>query len=586
MFVALFSAARRENCIFLFVNRSRIADITKNAEDMQTFGKLLHGVTTELLGAEMLLIGAVDQNNDIVWNYEGGILSCGLPKARDGSFLSEMIYTDAPFLIGQGDIFRLSERDEFSAECGMAVIASAPFTAQGKREGTIIIGCRQCSKEEEARVLNTVVFIARQMGTIYERRQMQEVLTRSRDELEEAVRKRTDEIVKANQLLTKEIKMREESERLKTAILSITDCASDTLDPQEICKEIHAITGSIIYAPNFSLALVDDGNMTLTPVYFSDERGLKSPDDSRFFTSMNRYILGTQNPANFSRASMPAALKESANGVDLPESWLGVPLRMGGPPFGVVSVHSYAPERIYGEKEMDALVSIAPQIASTIERSITHGKLRRYQTELETRVEARTRDLREANQSLQTIINLTVDVLSSASEIRDPYTAGHQKRVTDIAVKIAQQMNLPTDQIESIRIAGTLHDFGKISVPIEILSKPGQLTSLETQFIHTHSQTGYDILRIIPFKGPIADIVHQHHEKLDGSGYPMGIAGDEICLEARILTIADIVEAISSHRPYRPSLGMEAAIKEISDNSGTLYDPEVVKACIAIIDTL
>ena len=207
-----------------------------------------------------------------------------------------------------------------------------------------------------------------------------------------------------------------------------------------------------------------------------------------------------------------------------------------------------------------------------------------YELERESRVEKRTRELRDANLNLQKIINLTVEVLSSASEIRDPYTAGHQKRVTKIALEIAKAMNLSEQQQDHIRIAGTLHDFGKISIPSEILSKPGKLTSLETEFIHTHSQTGFDILKIIPFNGPIADIVHQHHEWLDGSGYPQGLMGDQILLESKILTVADVVEAISAHRPYRPSLGMEKAIEEIIMFRGSYYDPEIVDTCLKIFN--
>jgi putative nucleotidyltransferase with HDIG domain len=385
-----------------------------------------------------------------------------------------------------------------------------------------------------------------------------------------------------NERLVHEIAIREENERLRSALLGITDCASDTLTAAELCREIHMISGSVLYAPNFSIALVDEGNMLLDCIYFSDERMGDNSEGNKLFNAMNRYVLGTQKAACFSKDSFPVTFNGSSSEA-FPASWIGAPLRLGGPPFGIVSIHSYNPQKIYTEKELGMLSSLTPQIASTLDRARIHEKLRRYQLELESKVAARTSDLVEANKSLTKTINLTVEVLSSASEIRDPYTAGHQKRVTKIALKIAQRMNLSDDVMESIRVAGTLHDFGKISVPIEILTKPGKLNELETDFIHTHAQTGYDILRIIPFKGPIADIVHQHHEKLDGSGYPRGIKGDAILLESRIITVADIVEAISSHRPYRASLGMPAAIEEITAHRGTFYDPDVVDACLKII---
>ena len=564
----------------------RIADLTNNATDMRRFGELLHGAIKELVNAaDTLLIAEVDPLGPITWQYRGGRLFEELPDNRDGSILSELVHTDIPFILNKEGIARITESGRLSPDDHVTptVIASAPFGPQGTEKGTVILAGFDTADGDEGRLLNMAVFIARQIGMILERKLMHEVLTRSRDELETAVRDRAAEIIDTNERLTKEIAVREDNERLRSALLSITDCASDTLSPEELCREIHAITGSVLYAPNFSVALCDGGSMLLQYIYFSDEHGLTDPSENRFFTAMNRYILGMQKASFFQKDAFPKNLTASASDILLPESWIGSPLKLGGPAFGVVSLHSYSPQRLYTEKELDALSAIAPQIASTLDRAMIHGKLRRYQIELESRVADRTRDLQEANKSLQSIINLTVDVLSSASEIRDPYTAGHQKRVTKIALRIAEEMKLSDDQKESIRIAATLHDFGKIAVPIEILTKPGTLTGLEREFVHTHSQAGYDILNIIPFKGPIAEIVRQHHEKLDGSGYPQGLEGPSILLEAKVITVADVVEAISSHRPYRASLGMPAAVMEIGANSGLLYDPDVVNAFITVL---
>ncbi len=169
-------------------------------------------------------------------------------------------------------------------------------------------------------------------------------------------------------------------------------------------------------------------------------------------------------------------------------------------------------------------------------------------------------------------------------EMRDPYTAGHQRRVADLARSIASEMGLSKDQIDGIRTAGLIHDIGKISVPAEILSRPEKLTNLAFELIKTHAQSGYDILKDIEFPWPIARIVHEHHERMDGSGYPNGLTGDEIFLESRILAVADVVEAIASHRPYRPALGIEKALEEISQNRDILYDPEVVDACLRLFE--
>ncbi|MBU4388277.1 MAG: HD-GYP domain-containing protein [Proteobacteria bacterium] len=166
--------------------------------------------------------------------------------------------------------------------------------------------------------------------------------------------------------------------------------------------------------------------------------------------------------------------------------------------------------------------------------------------------------------------------------MRDLYRDRHQKRVSQLACAMAREMSLPEEQIEGIRVAGIIHDIGKISVPMEILSKPGRITESEFDIVKNHAQAGYDILKSIKFPWPIAQIVLQHHERMDGSGYPQGLSGEDILLEARILGLADIVEAMASHRPYRPALGIDKALEEISINKGKLYDAEVVNACLRV----
>lgn len=190
--------------------------------------------------------------------------------------------------------------------------------------------------------------------------------------------------------------------------------------------------------------------------------------------------------------------------------------------------------------------------------------------------------LQQNFEKLQKILWGTVNALASTVETRDPYTAGHQERVTQLACTIAREMGLPEEQIEGIHVAGILHDIGKIHVPVEILSKPGPITEGEFSIIKTHPQVGYDILKRIEFPWPIAQIVLQHHERMDGSGYPQGLSDQDILLEARILGVADIVEAMSSHRPYREALGIDKALREISEKEGTLYDPRVVDACLKL----
>ncbi|HER25223.1 MAG TPA: PAS domain S-box protein [Candidatus Atribacteria bacterium] len=190
--------------------------------------------------------------------------------------------------------------------------------------------------------------------------------------------------------------------------------------------------------------------------------------------------------------------------------------------------------------------------------------------------------LQETLQRLQKTMTAVLDTISRIVEAKDPYTAGHQRRVSQLATAIALELNLPQDQLEGIRISSLIHDIGKIGIPIEILSKPTKLSDIEFSLIKAHPQLGYDILKSIDFAYPIAQIVLQHHERLDGSGYPEGLEGDNILFEAKIIGVADTVEAMSSHRPYRPALDIDIALEEISQNRGILYDPEVVDVCLKL----
>lgn len=222
---------------------------------------------------------------------------------------------------------------------------------------------------------------------------------------------------------------------------------------------------------------------------------------------------------------------------------------------------------------------------------------------LELSIQKRTKDLKRTNDKLVTEVNQrkraekalkhsidhlhkvldgTVNALALTAEKRDPYTSGHQQRVSKLAVAIGKEFGLSKEQIKGIRIATTLHDIGKMYVPAEILSKPGQLTYIETLLIKTHPRIGYDIVKTIPFEYPVAKIILQHHERIDGSGYPSGLLGRNILLEAKILAVADVVEAMASHRPYRPAQSIDKALSEIEKNKGILYDPDVVDLCLGL----
>jgi putative two-component system response regulator len=237
------------------------------------------------------------------------------------------------------------------------------------------------------------------------------------------------------------------------------------------------------------------------------------------------------------------------------------------------------------------------------ERKRAEEELQKAHNDLESQVKLRTAELAKANEvlhadiverkqmeeklqhtlnSLRKAVSMTIQVLVSAIEVRDPYTAGHQRRAANLARAIAAEMGLPPEMIEGIRMAGYIHDIGKLSIPAEILSKPTKLSEIEFALIKEHSRSGYEILKDVESPWPLAEMVYQHHERMDGSGYPRKLQGNDIIIEARILAVADVVEAMASHRPYRPSLGIDLALGEIEKNRGIFYDDAVVGACVRI----
>ena len=237
------------------------------------------------------------------------------------------------------------------------------------------------------------------------------------------------------------------------------------------------------------------------------------------------------------------------------------------------------------------------------ERRRAEEALKKDHDELESLVKLRTAELAKTNEVLQAdivkrtqvedklqnilnsrrnAISMTIQVLVSAIEVRDPYTAGHQKRVANLARAIATEMGLLPEKIEGIRMAGYIHDIGKLSIPAEILSKPTKLSEMEFALIKEHARSGYEILKDVESPWSLAEMVYQHHERMDGSGYPRKLQADDIIIEARILAVADVVEAMASNRPYRPSLGIEPALTEIEKNKRIFYDEAVVDACIRL----
>lgn len=251
-------------------------------------------------------------------------------------------------------------------------------------------------------------------------------------------------------------------------------------------------------------------------------------------------------------------------------SAIALPLKDQGKVFGSLSIYS-AQVDAFNTSEIRLMQELADDLAFGI---VTL----RLQAEHERLVGEQLEQAAQLRQSLLA----SIQVLGSVLELRDPYTAGHQRRVAQLAGAIARELGLPAQRIEGLELAASIHDLGKIQAPAEILNKPGRLTPVELDLIRLHAQAGHDIIKDIQFPWPIARMVLEHHERLDGSGYPRGLRGEEILLESRILTIADVVEAMMSHRPYRPGLGLEAALSEIRERRGTRYDPDAVDACVRL----
>lgn len=199
-------------------------------------------------------------------------------------------------------------------------------------------------------------------------------------------------------------------------------------------------------------------------------------------------------------------------------------------------------------------------------------------------VRFKQQELDRANRRVRDTLEQTVMAMARAIELRDPYTDGHQKRVALLAAAVAEEMGLPPERVDGVRLGALIHDVGKIQVPTEILSKPGALREVERNIVRLHPKAGEDLLGNIDFPWPIAQMVLHHHERLDGSGYPEGLKGEQLTLETKIIAVADVAEAMNSHRPYRPALGIQAAIEELQQGSGRLYDSAVVESCIRVLE--
>ncbi|MBU4228222.1 HD domain-containing protein [bacterium] len=341
-----------------------------------------------------------------------------------------------------------------------------------------------------------------------------------------------------------------------TVLYDTIKITGSSLDLKEVLSSVFINTIKTLKAEDGSLMLIDpeDKVLTIKEAYGLEEDIIKK----------TRIKLGEGIAGLVAQKGEPLIISGRLNSPQIKRKgkYEGInsicaPLKTKKGVIGIINLNRKVDAEPFTEDDLKLLSTIAHEAATVIERVSLYQEL--HKTYLS-----------------------TINAIAKIVEIRDPYTAGHQKRVAKLVCAIAEEMSLPQDKTEGLYAAGILHDIGKMNVPAEILSKPGRLSEIELGLIKTHPQAGSDIIKEMEFPWAVSLIVLQHHERLNGSGYPQGLKGEDILMEAKIIGVADVVEAMSSHRPYRPALGIDKVLEEISQNRGILYDREVVDACLKL----
>lgn len=369
---------------------------------------------------------------------------------------------------------------------------------------------------------------------------------------------------KALNVLSRDITERKQAHKLQMVLYNIANLVITTDNLKELFGAIRKELGTVLDTSNFYIAVYNENDDMISLPFYIDEKD--HFDTFPAGKTLTAYVIKKSKPLLASRETIETMKKSGEiETFGAPAKvWLGVPLQIENNVIGALVVQSYSDPLLYTEKDLEILKFVSGQIALAVERK------------------KKEQELQSSYSKLKTTMESTIYAIASLVELRDPYTAGHQRRVAELAYAIATAMHLSDGQKEAIRMAAMIHDIGKINIPAEILTKPTELTEPEFDIVKIHPKIAYDVLKKIAFPRPIADIVLQHHERLDGSGYPHGLTGNDIMLEARILCLADVVEAMSSYRPYRPALGIEATLVEISKKQDIFYDRTVVETCLKL----
>ena len=384
-----------------------------------------------------------------------------------------------------------------------------------------------------------------------------------------------------------ELSLRKEMEKRGWALSAFSEAAAtlaraDSTDLliQEVCSAIttqgpyvlswvgHALsdqlkTVKVVGASGSAIGYISDIHVS----WSEDELTGKGPAGTSIRTNKPNIVVDSETDVGF------VFWRERAREFGI-RSAIACPIPDGATevPYGSLLVYSKIPNA-FGDAEVQLFQSLANEIGFGL-RSI----------ERQHKLDDQIHEKELTQERLATSLRATIEAMSKTMEWRDPYTAGHQKRVAMISMAIGRQLGWDEERIQAIYMAAMVHDIGKMAVPSEILTKPSRLTDLEMQLVQGHVEAGYQILKDIPFPWPIAEMVHQHHERLDGSGYPNKLVGDQICEEARVLAVADTIEAMATHRPYRPAKGLVAALDEIKAESGNKLDARVVEAALKLVE--
>lgn len=350
--------------------------------------------------------------------------------------------------------------------------------------------------------------------------------------------------------------------KIEKKIFALAGLINSSLDTQTVLDNALHCAEEFMEAEASSIFLIDEVRGDL---YFHVARGERADQVKELRLKIGEGVAGwvaqTEHPLIVPDVSQDPRFnpKVDAHSGFHTRSILCVPLTSKGRLVGVVQVLNKKAPEVFDRQDQEMLAMLADHIGIALENAWNYQKI-------------------------EEVLEQVVQTLSTTLEIRDPYTAGHQQRVSMLAVALARKMGLSAGETKCLRITGLLHDIGKIVVPAEILSKPGKLSDLELNLIKTHCRAGYEILKEVKFPWDVATMILQHHEHLDGSGYPGGLKGKEIMFEARVLAVADAVEAMASHRPYRAGLGLENALAEISLKRGVWYEAGVVDACLRLFE--